>query len=126
MRVTKQPVRILEQATVSWYPASEIVELLNPPETGINFSLKESLEIVTPTQTIAQWGPFEIKEDLFERAKKQEQFLRGGGTFYKAVDFRTRARPARHAPWGTRRLRDGQVAHSSTVGTSARSLRSRR
>lgn len=90
VRVSKQPVRILEQATVSWYPASEIVDLLNPPETGINFSLKESLDIVTPTQTIAQWGAFEIKEDLFERAKRQEQFLRGGGILYKAVDFHTR------------------------------------
>ncbi len=90
VRVRQQPVQILDEATISWLPTGMVVELRNAPEEGTNFSLKESLELVTPVQSVAQWGPFEIKEDLFVRAKKQDQFLRGGGTLYKAVDFSTR------------------------------------
>ncbi len=90
VRARRQPVRILDQATISWLPASGVVDLRNPPERGANHSLKKSLEIVTSAQTIAQWGPFEINEDLFQRGKRQAQFLDKGGTLYKAVDVRSR------------------------------------
>jgi hypothetical protein len=90
VRVSGKPVKIVDQATISWLPASGVVDLRNRPERGTNHPLKKSLEIVTRAQTIAQWGPFEIKEELFERAKKQDQFLRGGGILYKAVDVATR------------------------------------
>ena len=90
VRARRQPVRILDQATISGLPAFGVVDLRNPPEKGTNHSLKKSLELVSSVQSIAQWGPFEIKEELFDRAKKQEKFLREGGTLYKAVDFTTR------------------------------------
>ena len=90
VRARRQPVQILEQATISWLPASGTVDLRNRAEKGTNHSLEKSLELVTSAQSIAQWGPFEIKKELFERAKKQEQFLSSGGTLYKAVDFSTR------------------------------------
>ena len=90
VRVQRPPVRILDQATISWLPASGVVNLRNRAERGTNHSLKRSLELVTSTQTIAQWGPFETTEDLFQRAKRQAQLLESGGLLYKAVDFTTR------------------------------------
>lgn len=90
VRARRQPVEILDQATISWLPASGVVDLRNRPERGTNHPLKRSLEIVTRSQSIAQWGPFEIREELFSRAKRQDQFLSGGGTLYKAVDFTSR------------------------------------
>src|SRR4051794_17139216 len=47
VRARRQPVRILEQATISWLPASGTVDLRNPPEEGTNHPLKESLEFAT-------------------------------------------------------------------------------
>ena len=90
VRVRRKPVQILDQATISWLPASGVVDLRNRPERGTNHPLKKSLQLVTRAQTIAQWGPFEIKEELFERAKKQDQFLRSGSIQYKAVDVVSR------------------------------------
>jgi hypothetical protein len=83
---------IVDQATISWLPAQGPVKLLKRAEKGRNHTLKESFESVKPWHTVAQWGPFEIKEELFHRAKKQEQFLSSGGTLYKAVE--PFARPA--------------------------------
>ena len=82
--------RIVDQATISWLPASGIVDLKNRPERGINHTFRNSFEIVTRAQTVAQWGPFEIREELFDSAKRQEQLLKNGGTLYKAVDLLTR------------------------------------
>jgi len=44
---------------------------------------------------VAQWGPFEIQEELFDRAKKQAALLSSGAILYKAVDPFTR--PAGYA-----------------------------
>jgi hypothetical protein len=83
---------VVDQATISWLPAQGTVKLFKRAERGINHSLKESLENVKPGHAIAQWGPFEIKEELFHRAKKQEHFLSSGGIRYKAIE--RFARPA--------------------------------
>lgn len=91
VQARREPVRILDQATISWLPASGVVNLRNRAERGTNHTLKSSLELVTPAHTIAQWGPFEITQDLFQRAKRQAQFLERGGTLYKAVDLSTRS-----------------------------------
>jgi hypothetical protein len=90
VRARREPARIVDQATISWLPASGIVNLRNRPERGTNHPLRESLELVTRAQSIAQWGPFEVKEELFDRAKKQEQLLKSGRVLYKAVDLTTR------------------------------------
>jgi hypothetical protein len=77
---------IVDEATISWLPASGRVKLLKRAEPGRNHTLKESLEAVKPGIALAQWGPFEIKEELFHRAKKQAQLLSSGGILYKAVE----------------------------------------
>jgi hypothetical protein len=77
---------VVDQATISWLPAQGTVKLFKRAERGINHSLKESLENVKPGHAIAQWGPFEIQEELFDRAKKQAAFLSSGGILYKAMD----------------------------------------
>ena len=86
-------IEVVDQATISWLPRAGIVRLRYGPEPGTNHPLKKSLEDVGPGHVIAQWGPFETKEELFHRAKRQAQFLNRGGVGYKAVDFFRR-------PWG--------------------------
>ncbi|MCI0639714.1 MAG: hypothetical protein L0Y72_26555 [Gemmataceae bacterium] len=91
VRARKAPkVQIVDQATISWLPASGIVDLRRPPEKGTNHPLRKSLQDVHPGCAIAQWGPYEIREELFVRAKRQAKFLDSGGVLYKAVDFNTR------------------------------------
>ncbi len=77
---------IVDQATISWLPARGIVKLLKRAERGTNHSLEESLASIKPGQSVAQWGPFQIKEELFHRAKKQAHMLASGGILYKAVE----------------------------------------
>ena len=77
---------VVDQATISWLPARGNCQALQSAERGFNHSLEESLASVKPGHTVAQWGPFEIKEELFHRAKKQAHMLASGGVLYKAVD----------------------------------------
>ena len=94
VQVRQEPTgpEIVDQATISWLPAQGVVKLFKRGERGKNHTLKESLESVKPGHAVAQWGPFEIKEELFHRAKKQENFLSSGGVLYKAME--PFARPA--------------------------------
>jgi hypothetical protein len=82
--------RVVDRATISWLPAAGRVRLFKRAEPGRNYTLEESLAMVKPGHTLAQWGPFEIQEALFHRAKKQETFLSSGGILYKALDRRGR------------------------------------
>jgi hypothetical protein len=77
---------VVDQATISWLPASGRVKLFKRAERGRNYTLEESFALLQPQHRVAQWGPFEIQEALFDRAKKQEAFLNSGGVLYKAVD----------------------------------------
>jgi hypothetical protein len=77
---------IVDQATISWLPAAGRVRLLKGAEPGRNYTLEESLAMVKPGHSLAQWGPFEIQDELFQRAKKQAAFLSSGGILYKAVE----------------------------------------
>jgi hypothetical protein len=86
---------VVDRATISWLPAAGRVRLFKRAEPGRNYTLEESLAMVKPGHRLAQWGPFEIKEELFHRAKKQAAFLSSGGILYKAVD--PLARPAGRA-----------------------------
>jgi hypothetical protein len=78
--------KVVDQATISWLPAAGKVKLLKRAERGRNYTLEESFALVKPGHRVAQWGPFEIQEKLFDRAKKQAAFLSSGGVLYKAVD----------------------------------------
>ena len=77
---------VVDQATISWLPAAGKVKLFKRAERGRNYTLEESFALVKPGHSLAQWGPFEIQEELFDRAKKQAAFLSSGGVLYKAVD----------------------------------------
>jgi hypothetical protein len=81
---------VVDQATISWLPAAGRVKLFKRAERGRNYTLEESFALVKPGHNLAQWGPFEIQEELFDRAKKQAAFLSSGGVLYKAVDPFTR------------------------------------
>jgi len=81
---------VVDQATISWLPAAGKVKLFKRAERGRNYTLEESFALVKPGHSLAQWGPFEIQEELFDRAKKQAAFLSSGGVLYKAVDPFTR------------------------------------
>lgn len=80
----------VDQATISWLPAAGKVKLLKRAEKGRNYTLEESFALVKPGHRVAQWGPFEIQEELFDRAKKQAALLSSGAILYKAVDPFTR------------------------------------
>ena len=76
----------VDQATISWLPAAGKVKLFKRAEKGRNYTLEESFALVKPGHRVAQWGPFEIQEELFGRAKKQAALLSSGAILYKAVD----------------------------------------
>jgi hypothetical protein len=77
---------IVDRATISWLPAAGRVRLFKRAERGRNYTLEESFALVKPGHSVAQWGPFEIQEELFYRAKNQAAFLSSGGVLYKAMD----------------------------------------
>jgi hypothetical protein len=88
VRIRLEPTgpEVVDRATISWLPAAGPVKLFKRAEKGRNYTLEESFALLKPGHSVAQWGPFEIKEELFDRAKKQAAFLSGGGVLYKAVD----------------------------------------
>src|SRR5262245_18909354 len=85
----------VDQATISWLPAAGRVKLFKRAEKGRNYTLEESFALVKQGHRLAQGGPFEIQEELFDRAKKQAAFLCSGAILYKSVD--PFARPAGRA-----------------------------
>jgi hypothetical protein len=91
VRLAVAEPEIVDRATISWLPAAGRVKLFKRAEPGRNYTLEESLAMVKPGHSLAQWGPFEIQEELFDRAKKQAAFLSSGGILYKAVERRARA-----------------------------------
>jgi hypothetical protein len=88
VRVRLEPAgpEVVDRATISWLPAAGKVKLFKRAEIGRNYTLEESFALVKPGHRVAQWGPFEIQEELFDRAKKQAAFLSSGGVLYKAMD----------------------------------------
>ena len=80
-----------ETFTISWMPASGVIRLLAPPETGKNFTLAETLEWASRhgLRTTA-WGPFEVSKEVYDRAWEQKNRLESGAVRYKALDRRFR------------------------------------
>ena len=77
----------LETHSISWLPASLDIRLLRRAETGVNLSLKASLDLSKSLDTrISMWGPFQIKKELYDRAVRQESELSRGGILWKAWD----------------------------------------
>jgi len=82
----------IEGHTISWLPATLDVRLLRlSPERGKNFSLEETLRRAKSLNLrITMWGPYQINEELYERAVRQEKHLKQGAIGYKALDGRFR------------------------------------
>lgn len=77
--------------TISWGPANGNVVLLHKPERGRNRSLNESLNSAFARGLhVSQWGPFEIREELFQRAARKVQELESGRILYKVLDKKFR------------------------------------
>jgi hypothetical protein len=74
-------------ATISWLPATGAVHPLQV-ERGRNFSLTETLAIACQGgKRVANWGPYEIKPDLYRRALARIELLRSGMVAFSAVGF---------------------------------------
>jgi len=85
-----------EAHTISWLPRSLDIRVLRRfGEPGANFGLKETLEVAAGVGArIYEWGPFEIKPELYKRALRQIDTLNSGRILYKAVDANWRGNGA--------------------------------
>lgn len=77
---------LLRPATISWLPASGVVQLLGS-ERGRNFSLDETLQNACRAQRSVQtWGPYEIKPALYHRALQRMRLLQSGRIRYAMMN----------------------------------------
>ena len=84
----------LEQLSISWLPATLNIKLIKRPEPGVNLGLRETFEFCKARGgEVLGLGPYEIRKDLYDRAKEQMQRLESGQVAYKAVDLRMKWRP---------------------------------
>lgn len=85
----------IESHTISWMPRSLDVKVLKRPEQGSNLTLKDTLDHSRKIKSgVSMWGPFAIKQELYERALRQEARLNKGDIGYKALDLRFRPNEA--------------------------------
>jgi hypothetical protein len=82
--------------TISWMPGNLRVAIVRRrPEQGINLDLPATLRWAESVGArVYAWGPYQIKEELYERARRQEAILNSGAVLYKAVDEKFRPGPA--------------------------------
>jgi hypothetical protein len=78
-----------EVVVISWLPC--VVEL-HPnrplPEEGRNFDLHTTFRVaLEQCEYVMAWGPYEITERLFCRAKRHAARLESGAVKYKTIDF---------------------------------------
>jgi hypothetical protein len=79
--------RIDEVFTISWLPANlEVRALRLRAEEGVNLDLDTTLFYILPRQRVSQWGPFQISQQLYERAVARKAELESGAVKYKASD----------------------------------------
>jgi hypothetical protein len=85
--------QVLEVHTLSWMPASHDIAILRlQPEPGVLYDLESSLAwAYSVNARVSMWGPYEIQEELYERAVAQERKLSAGGLLFKMVDGRFRS-----------------------------------
>ncbi|QDU59225.1 hypothetical protein Pan216_00520 [Planctomycetes bacterium Pan216] len=95
LRVTTSPPRNqkVETKTISWYYTSEEMRMFSPPQRGVNRSLDWTLKFAAKHRlNVYQWGPYEIKPELYKRAIKQHDRLRNGHMLWSALDVVGRSR----------------------------------
>lgn len=77
---------ILKPATISWLPATEVVEPFGT-EAGHNFTLAQTLRMACRSgRQLRSWGPYEIKPALFHRALRRIRLLQSGRIQYAMID----------------------------------------
>jgi hypothetical protein len=78
----------LDVKTISWLPESTILKpfaILGEP--GHNFSLKDTIQIAQRDGArVSLWGPYEIQEELFNRASERVAELESGQVRYIMLD----------------------------------------
>ncbi len=73
--------------TISWLPRSGvIVPLRLGPERGRNYSLAETFAFLPRDSSVAQWGPYEITDELFQALSRQYDRLLTGDFWYRVID----------------------------------------
>jgi len=77
---------VLRPATISWLPASGVVQPLGA-ERGRNFSLEETLQNACRAQrSVKAWGPYEVKPVLYKRALRRVRLLQSGRIRYSMIN----------------------------------------
>lgn len=78
----------VEARTISWLPRSNIIEVARTEsEPGMNLDLHQTLSFVRGINArIYEWGPYQIRRELYERSLRQIERLNSGRIAYKAFD----------------------------------------
>lgn len=86
----------IEEHTISWLPASLTIEPLRlQPQAGKNVDRQASMAYARSLNAaVSSWGPFPIKQELYERALKQIEFLESGKVAFIVLDRRWRGQGA--------------------------------
>jgi hypothetical protein len=73
----------LEEFTISWLPASMDVRPSRlRAEPGINVPLHRTLELMTDgNHRVSMWGPFEVRQDFYEKSCQWKAFLDREGKY---------------------------------------------
>jgi hypothetical protein len=77
----------LEYRTISWLPRTLEVRVFNPvPEPGVNLDLYQTLAAeYSHGDSVTMWGPFIIREELYDRAGEIVSVLESGQARYRAI-----------------------------------------
>jgi hypothetical protein len=77
----------LQAWTISWMPRTLAIEVGRlSPEGGVNLDLHSSLRwALGDGQRISVWGPYQVRQELFDRALGRVGRLQSGAFCYKAV-----------------------------------------
>jgi hypothetical protein len=78
----------MEAFTISWMPATLEIRPLAPlPEPGANLDLHTTLRtVLAHREAVAQWGPYQIRPEVYQAALLQKARLESGQVRYKACD----------------------------------------
>jgi hypothetical protein len=90
---------IVEQHTISWLPCNfaSTYHLTIRPSAGKNHSLQETMYFAArQCLPVCHWGPYEIDECLYGRARNQIDFLNSGCVRYKLLEPIRRIRAYHH------------------------------
>jgi hypothetical protein len=79
---------VQECFVISWLPKTlEVRTRALLPEPGVNLGLHETIKLVLcEKERVSLWGPFQIEQELFDRARDQVALLESGRVRYKALD----------------------------------------